>query len=104
MHASFLFMGDLNGHQQEWLCSTTTNRIINGVVALDCATVSGCDQLMIGPTHACRGALNLLTTDVPDQVQVTVVAPLGNADYSSLSTVISMAQAVPNLCVSRRVL
>ena len=24
--ASFLFVGDLYGHHQEWLCSTTTNR------------------------------------------------------------------------------
>ena len=34
---------------------------------------------------------------------MTVVAPIGNSDYSSLLAVISMAQAVPNLCVSRKV-
>ena len=44
--ASFLFVGDLNGHQQEWLGSTTTNR--QGVAAFDSATVSGCDQLVVG--------------------------------------------------------
>ena len=37
--ASFLFVGDLNGHHQEWLSSTTTNR--HGVAAFDFATVSG---------------------------------------------------------------
>ena len=37
--ASFLFVGDLNGHHQEWLGSTTTNR--HGVATLDFATVSG---------------------------------------------------------------
>ena len=37
-------------------------------------------------------------TDVPDQVRVAVVASIGNSDRSSLSAVISMAQAVPNLC------
>ena len=42
-------------------------------------------------------------TDVPDLVQVAVVAPIGNSDHSSLSAVISMAQAVPNFCVSRKV-
>ena len=42
-------------------------------------------------------------TDVPDLIQVAVVAPIGNSDHSSLSTVISTAQAVPNLCVSRKV-
>ena len=41
--ASFLFEGDLNGHHQEWLGSTTTNRL--GDAAFDFATVSGCDQL-----------------------------------------------------------
>ena len=39
VHASFLFVGDLNGHHQEWLGSTTTNR--HGVAAFDFATVSG---------------------------------------------------------------
>ena len=44
-------------------------------------------------------------TDVPDLVRVAVVAPIGNSDHSSLSAVISIAQAVPNLwCVSRKVL
>ena len=48
--ASFLFVGDLNGHHQELLGFTTMNR--HGVAALDFATVSACDQLVIGPTHA----------------------------------------------------
>ena len=42
-------------------------------------------------------------TDVPDLVRVAVVAPIGNSYHSSLSAVIWMAQAVPNLCVSRKV-
>ena len=40
--ASFLFVGDLNGHHQEWLGSTTTNS--HGVVASEFASVSGCDK------------------------------------------------------------
>ena len=43
--ASFLFVGDLNGYHQEWLGSTTTNH--HGFAALDFATVSGCDHLVI---------------------------------------------------------
>ena len=101
IRASFLFVGDLNGHHREWLGSTTTNH--HGVAAFDFATVSGCDQLVVGPTHARGGTLDLLMTDVPDLVRVAVVAPIGNSDHSSLSAVISMAQAVPNLCVSRKV-
>ena len=42
-------------------------------------------------------------TGVPDLVWVAVVAPIGNSGHSSLSAVISMAQAVPNLCMSRKV-
>ena len=74
--ASNLFVGDLNRHHQEWLGSTTTNR--HGVAAFDFATVSGCNQLVFGPTHARGGTLDLLMTDVPDLVRVAVVAPIGN--------------------------
>ena len=42
-------------------------------------------------------------TDVPDLVWAGIVAQIGDLDHSSLSAVISMAQAVPNLCVSRKV-
>ena len=80
VRASFLFVGDLNGHHQEWLGSATTNR--HGVAAFDFATVSGCDQLVVGPTHARGGTLDLLMTDVPDLVRVSVVAPTGNSDHS----------------------
>ena len=45
--ACFLFVGDLIGHHLEWLGSTITNH--HGVVAFDFATVSGCDQLVVGP-------------------------------------------------------
>ena len=82
-------MGDLNGHHQEWLGSTTTNR--QGVAAFDFASVSGCDQLVLGPTHAHGGTRNLQMTDFADLVWVSVVALMGNSDHSSLSAVISMA-------------
>ena len=48
--SSFLFVDDLNGHHQEWLGSTTTNR--HGVAAFYFATVSGCDLLVVSPTLA----------------------------------------------------
>ena len=97
-----MFVGDVNGHHQDWLGSTTTNR--HGVAAFDFATIFGCDQLVVGPTHARCGTLDLLITVVPDLVRVAVVAPIGNSDHSLLlSAVISMVLAVPNLCVSRKV-
>ena len=97
--ASFLFVGDLNGHHQEWWGSTTTND--HGVVAFDFATVSGCNQLVVGPTHAHGGTLDLLMPDVHDLAQVAVVAPIDNSDHSSLSG-ISMAQVVPISCDSQK--
>ena len=73
---------------REWLDSTTTNS--HGIAAFDFTTVSGCDQLVVGITHARGVTLDLLMTDVPDSVRVAVVAPIGNSDHSSLSAVISM--------------
>ena len=64
--------------------------------------MSGCDQFVVGPTHARGGILDLMMTDVPDLIRVAVVAPIGNLDHSSLSAIISTAQAIPNLCVSRK--
>ena len=57
---------------------------MTGVAAFDFATVSGCDPLVVSPTHARGGTLDLLMTDVPDIVRVAVVAPIGNSDHSSL--------------------
>ena len=94
-------MGDLNDNHQEWLGSTMTNH--HRVAAFDFATFSDCDQLVVGPTNERGGTLDLLT-DVPDLVWVAVAAPKGNSDHSSLSAVISMVQAVANLCVSRKIL
>ena len=54
IHASLLFVGDLNGHHQEWLGSTTTNH--HGVAAFDFATVTGRYQLVVGLTHARGGS------------------------------------------------
>ena len=42
-------------------------------------------------------------TDVTDLERVAVVPPIGKSDHSSLSAVVLMIQAVPNLCVSRKV-
>ena len=85
IRTSFLIVGDLNGHHQEWLGSTTTNR--HQIAAFDITTVSGCDQLVVGLTRVRGGTLDLLMTDVPALVWVPVVAPIGNSDHSSLSAV-----------------
>ena len=101
VRAYFRFVGVLSGHHQEWLCSTTTNP--HGGAIFDFTTLSGCDQLVVGLTHARGGILNLLMTDVPDLVRIAVLASIGNSDGSSLSVVISMAYPFPNLWVSMKV-
>ena len=77
---------------------TTNHRV---VAASDFATVSGCDQLVVSPIHSFGGALYLLVTEVPHLVRASDAAPLSNSDHSSISVVISMTQAVPDLCVRR---
>ena len=59
-------------------------------------------MFQVFPTHAHGGKLDLMT-EVHVLVRAAVVAPIVNSDHSSLSAVISMAQAVPNLFVSRKV-
>ena len=49
------------------------------------------------------GTLDLLMTDVSDLIRVGVVAPIGSSDHSPLSAVLSMGQAVPNQCLTRKV-
>ena len=39
--ASFLFVGDLNGHHQEWLGSTQLK--IKAVATVDCGSIICCD-------------------------------------------------------------
>ena len=64
--------------------------------------------LIIGPCSAFSIVLRLPKVELPDNprcclVRVAVVAPVENSDHSSLLAVISIAQAVPNLCVSGQV-
>ena len=58
--------GDLNGRHQGWVGSMTTN--CHRLAPFDFATVSGCDQLVVGPTQARGGTFDLLMTEVPDLV------------------------------------
>ena len=54
--------------------STPTNR--QEGAAFDFVTVSGCDQLVVGPTRARGGTVDLLIIDVPTLVRVAVVPPM----------------------------
>ena len=82
VRASFLFVGDLHGIiRSGWVLRPRT---VMELQPFDIATVSCCDQLVVSPTHAHGGTLDLLMTDVPDLVRVAVVALIGNSYHSSL--------------------
>ena len=70
-HNSVLvFVGDANSHHSEWLESVfPTDRY--GRDALDFRNLSGCEQLVRGPTHIAGNRLDLVITDVPDLVDGT---------------------------------
>ena len=59
----------------------------------------GISNVVVGPIRALGGTLDHLITDVPNLVRVAVVEPICDSDHSSLS----IAKAVPNLYVSRKV-
>ena len=100
--ASFIFAGDLNAHHQEWLNSVSpTNR--NGLAALDFSNLSGCEQLIRGPTHNSGNCLDLILTDVPGVVEASVLAPIGTSDHNSISCKICLDTTVPDITISRRV-
>jgi len=96
----FLFVGDFNSHHVEF-GSPRTDR--SGQVAVDFAAESGCEQLVREPTHSHGGTLDLLFTDVPELVSVSVVAPIGGSDHSTLSISLDTAQRVPEFTVRREV-
>ena len=57
--ASFLFVGDLNGHLRNgWVQLPRTVMALRPSILPLC---QGCDQLVIGPTHARGGTLDLIS-------------------------------------------
>ena len=76
---------------------------IHGRTALDFSTQAGCDQLVRGPTHVRGGVLDLLMTDVPDLVTVSVSSPIGGSDHSSLSVRVNVRQRIPDITVRKEV-
>ena len=55
-------------HHQEWFGSSTTNR--HGVGAIGFATVSGCYQLVTGPTHALVVTIEFLVSESVGKAEI----------------------------------
>ena len=77
---TFIFVGDLNAYSQEWL-STVSGTDRHGVAAFDFLNLSGCVQLINGPTHRLGNCLDVFLTDEPGGID----SPLGKSDRSSIS-------------------
>ena len=89
--SAFVFVGDFNAHHEEWLGSVSPTDA-HGVAAMDFADISGCTQLVDGPTHTAGNRLDLVLTDVPDIVNVEICAPVGSSDHSSLKVSLELRQ------------
>ncbi len=100
--AAFVFAGDYNAHHREWLESVSPTDS-HGRAALDFANVSGCSQLVVGPTHLAGNRLDLVFTDVPETVKVTTMAPLGTSDHSAISIQLNLRQNIPAYTVTKEV-
>ena len=78
--ASFLFIGNVNAHHEEWLGSSMTN--LQSRAECDFASSSGCAQTVTEPTHIDGGVLDLLLTDVSNAIGVRVGSPVGTSNHS----------------------
>ena len=100
--AAFVVVGDVNAHHVQWLQSRFTD--CHGIAALDFCTLAGFQQLVESPTHVAGSRLDLVMTDVPDVVDVSVGAPVGSSDHCSLGVCARVHQVVPGFCITRHVL
>ena len=92
--AVIFFVSDDNAHHSEWLkTEIPTDR--HGRDDLDFCNLSGCEQLVRGPTHIAGNRFYLVMTDVPDTVDVVVGTPLGTSDHCFISCVLHVEQSVP---------
>ena len=78
--AVFAFVGDANAHHLEWLeCVSNTDEHRHD--ALDFCNLAGCEQMVRGATHIAGNRLDLVMTDPPDVVNVSLGSPLGTSDH-----------------------
>ena len=65
---SFMFVGDVNAHHEEWIGSSTIN--VHGRAARDFTSSPGCEQMITKHTHIDGGVSDLVLTDVSDDIEV----------------------------------
>ena len=100
--ASFIFVGDLNAHHVDWLNSVSPTNS-HGQAAWDFASASGCTQLVSQPTHTSGNRLDLVLTDAPGVVDVSVFPPIGSSDHSAISISVCIEQPILDEQINRKV-
>ena len=91
--AVFVFVSDVNANHSEWFESVSpTDR--HGRETVDFCNLSGCEQLVRGPTHIAFNRLYRVMTDVPDIVDVVVGTPHSTSDHCFVSCVLRAEQSV----------
>ena len=91
--AVFVFVSEANAHHSEWLESVSpTDR--HGRDALDFCNLSGCEQLVGGPTHIAGNRLDLVMTKMPDIVDMVVVTPLATSENCFVSCMLRVELSV----------
>ena len=68
---------------------------------MDFSSESVCKQMVHGPTHVHGVALDLLFIDVHELV--SVVAPIGSSDHSTLYISLDIGQRIPEFVIRREV-
>ena len=90
----FIFDGDANAHHSEWL-ESVSHADRHGSDTLDFCNLSGCEQLVLCPTHIAGNRLYLVMIDVIDIREVVVGTPLGTSDVCFVSCMLRIVQSVP---------
>ena len=76
---------------------------LHGRAAHDFASSSGCEQMIMEPTHIDVGELGLVLTVVPDVVGVRVYLPVETSDHSAIFIDVMLEQHSPHLVCRQEV-
>ena len=64
---------------------------------------SGCEQMVMDPTHIDRGVLDLVLTDVPTLVRVRVDSPVRTSGHSAVFIDVVLEQHIPHFVCRQEV-
>ena len=84
----------------EWLESVSPTDG-HGHDPLDFCNLAGCEQMVRGATHIAGNRLDLVMTDAPDVVDVTLGSPLGTSDHCFVNCELLVEQVIPEHNIRR---